>query len=188
MTAISFSISWSWDSGARSGAGSECGRAAEGKGIPNRVEFFGEATSRSQVAEGCAADLIVGNNVLAQVPDLNGFVAGIEARPRWHQRERRRSSSRTWSEPSTETSSTPSITSTSPTSHSVRGANPDAQHGLIVFDVEELPSHGGSLRIYAWHGRHAAEPSRRASRPSSQRRRRRGCADPWRTTDVRPRV
>ena len=64
------------------------------KGIPTRVEFFGVALAEALRAEGRQADLIVGNNVLAQVPDLNDFVAGmarlLEARGR-----RSRSSSRT---------------------------------------------------------------------------------------------
>jgi hypothetical protein len=47
------------------------------KGVPTRIEFFGTAMAEKLVAEGCRADLIVGNNVLAQVPDLNDFVAGM---------------------------------------------------------------------------------------------------------------
>src|SRR5947209_794287 len=49
---------------------------AEGKGIPTRVFFFGEETAKALVAEGMQADLLVGNNVLAHVPDLNDFVRG----------------------------------------------------------------------------------------------------------------
>ena len=48
------------------------------KGVPTRVEFFGVDCARRMVAEGLAADLIAGNNVLAQVPDLNDFVAGLK--------------------------------------------------------------------------------------------------------------
>ena len=47
------------------------------RGIPTRVEFFGEEVARALAAEGVQADLVAGNNVLAQVPDLNSFVAGI---------------------------------------------------------------------------------------------------------------
>ena len=47
------------------------------KGIPTRVEFFGARLARALAAEGVQADLVLGNNVLAQVPDLNYFVAGI---------------------------------------------------------------------------------------------------------------
>ena len=52
--------------------------AAVAKGVPTLVEFFGRETARELVAEGGAADLLVGNNVLAQVPDLNDFVAGMK--------------------------------------------------------------------------------------------------------------
>src|SRR6187551_3685990 len=51
--------------------------AAVELGVPTRVEFFGRALADRLVAEGQAADLIAGNNVLAQVPDLNDFVGGI---------------------------------------------------------------------------------------------------------------
>ena len=65
------------------------------KGIPTLVEFFGaRARATSSSAERGHADLIVGNNVLAQVPDLNDFVAGI-AMLLDAGRRRRRSSSRT---------------------------------------------------------------------------------------------
>jgi SAM-dependent methyltransferase len=47
------------------------------KGVPCRVAFFGEALARELTAEGVQADLIIANNVLAQVPDLNDFVSGI---------------------------------------------------------------------------------------------------------------
>ena len=52
-------------------------RAAEGVGVPTLVEFFGETLARRLVGEGRGADLIVANNVLAHVPRLNDFVAGI---------------------------------------------------------------------------------------------------------------
>src|SRR5262245_41714066 len=48
------------------------------KGIPTLVRFFGEATAREMRDDGKRADLIVGNNVLAQVPDLNDFVRGMK--------------------------------------------------------------------------------------------------------------
>ena len=53
-------------------------KVAIDKGIPTRVEFFGVALAEKLAVEGCRADLIIGNNVLAQVPDLNDFVAGME--------------------------------------------------------------------------------------------------------------
>jgi SAM-dependent methyltransferase len=51
--------------------------AAVELGIPTEVRFFGEAAARDLVARGLAADLLLGNNVLAHVPDLNDFVAGL---------------------------------------------------------------------------------------------------------------
>ncbi len=48
------------------------------KGIPTLVEFFGRETARSLVAESSPADLLIGNNVLAHVPDLNDFVGGMK--------------------------------------------------------------------------------------------------------------
>ena len=53
-------------------------RAAEKKGIPTVVRFFGRETARELVGMGHSPDLILGNNVLAQVPDLNDFVGGIK--------------------------------------------------------------------------------------------------------------
>ncbi|HEX2336852.1 MAG TPA: methyltransferase domain-containing protein, partial [Hyphomicrobiaceae bacterium] len=52
-------------------------KVALAKGIPTRVEFFGVALAEALRAEGRQTNLIVGNNVLAQVPDLNDFVAGM---------------------------------------------------------------------------------------------------------------
>ncbi len=52
-------------------------KAAAEKGVPTRVEFFGETYAQTLAGEGKMADLIIGNNVLAQVPDVNDFVAGI---------------------------------------------------------------------------------------------------------------
>ncbi len=51
--------------------------AAVKKGVPTRVAFFGRNTAEALAAEGVQADLIIGNNVLAQVPDLNDFVGGM---------------------------------------------------------------------------------------------------------------
>jgi 2-polyprenyl-3-methyl-5-hydroxy-6-metoxy-1,4-benzoquinol methylase len=52
-------------------------RAAEEKGVPTLVRFFGCKTALEMVANGQMADLVIGNNVLAQVPDINDFVGGI---------------------------------------------------------------------------------------------------------------
>jgi 2-polyprenyl-3-methyl-5-hydroxy-6-metoxy-1,4-benzoquinol methylase len=52
-------------------------KVAVEKGIPTRTEFFGFELAGRMASEGAQADLIIGNNVLAQVPDLNDFVSGI---------------------------------------------------------------------------------------------------------------
>lgn len=67
-------------------------KCAEEKGVTTLVKFFGCQTAREMVANGQAADLVVGNNVLAQVPDLNDFAGGIQIvlkpgeLPRWSSR------------------------------------------------------------------------------------------------------
>jgi hypothetical protein len=135
-------------------------KVAEEKGVPTLVKFFGEQTAREMVAEGRRADLIIGNNVLAQVPDLNSFVAGLPILLK------------------------PTGTVTMEFPHLVRlieGNQFDTiyhehfsyfsllaverifgRHGLTVFDVEELWTHGGSLRIWA-------RPASDASRPVGER-------------------
>lgn len=124
-------------------------RAAERLGVPTLVEFFGETLARKLAGEGRAADLIVGNNVLAHVPQLNDFVAGIAAllKPR-----------------ATATLEFPHLLKllehvefdTIYHEHysylSLTAVEPlFSRHGLRVYDVEELPTHGGSLRIFATH-------------------------------------
>jgi 2-polyprenyl-3-methyl-5-hydroxy-6-metoxy-1,4-benzoquinol methylase len=129
--------------------------AALKKGIPTTVKFFGEETARGLLVQGMRADLIVGNNVLAHVPRLNDFVRGIKLL----------------------------LTPTGVTSlefpHLMRLMQENqfdtiyhehfsyfsfiavekvfAAHGLTLFDVEELPTHGGSLRIYARHSEDASK-------------------------------
>ena len=122
------------------------------RGIPTRVEFFGAEQARALAAEGVRADLVAGNNVLAQVPDLNSFVAGI----------------------TTILAPGGTVTIEFPHLRKLMAGNQFdtiyhehfsyfsllaterifAAHGLTLFDVEELWSHGGSLRVY---GRHAEE-------------------------------
>ena len=129
-------------------------KEATKKGIPTLVKFFGQELAAEMVREGTQADLIVGNNVLAQVPDVCSFVAGMK------------------------TLLSPQGVITLEFPHLMRlmeGNQFDtiyhehfsyfsflttmkimARFGLAVFDVEELPTHGGSLRVYA---RHAEDPS-----------------------------
>jgi len=119
---------------------------AEAKGIPTAVRFFSEQAARELVDEGRSADLVIGNNVLAHVPGLNDFVAGISVLL------------------------APDGVVTMEFPHLLRLIEETefdtiyhehfsyfsaltverifAAHGLRLFDVEELPTHGGSLRIY----------------------------------------
>jgi hypothetical protein len=123
--------------------------AAEARGVPTLVEFFGREAAQRLVDEGKRASLILGNNVLAQVPDLNDFVAGVQVLLR---------------DDGTATFEFPhllrlldglqydtiyhehfSYFSFATTTEILRA------HGLDVYDVEELWTHGGSLRVYAQH-------------------------------------
>src|SRR5712671_8109548 len=124
-------------------------KVAESKGVPTFVRFFGVETARDLVAGGHHADLILGNNVLAQVPDLNDFVGGLKILL------------------------APSGVVTIEFPHLLRTIDGNqfdqvyhehfsyfslyaaegifAAHGLPIYDVEELPTHGGSIRIHARH-------------------------------------
>jgi C-methyltransferase C-terminal domain/Putative zinc binding domain/Methyltransferase domain len=129
-------------------------RVAEEKGIRTLVKFFGRATAR-EVAAMRNADLLIGNNVLAHVPDLNDFVGGMKILlgPRGvitlefphllHLIARNE-----WDTIYHEHFSYFSFLTVSKVF---------AAHGLTLFDVDELPTHGGSLRIY---GRHADDHSK----------------------------
>jgi len=131
--------------------------AAVAKGVPTRVAFFGRDLARELAAEGVQADLLIGNNVLAQVPDLADFVGGAKIALR----------------------SGGVVTMEFP--HLLRlvdGNQFDTiyhehfsyfsllavtaifrSHGLELFDVEEIPTHGGSLRIFARHAEDLSKPT-----------------------------
>lgn len=136
--------------------------AWEERQIPTMIEFFGTATARRIVAAGKSADLLLGNNILAHVPDINDFVAGLKAALR----------------------SRGVITIEFP--HLLRLMDQNqfdtiyhehfsylsllsvkalfARHGLTIFDVEELQTHGGSLRIFARHQENESEATAVTSR------------------------
>jgi hypothetical protein len=129
------------------------------KGIPTRAVFFGKETAASLREEGIRADLIVGNNVLAQVPDLNSFVSGIKilladegAVTIEYPHLMRLVEENQFDTIYHEHFSYFSLS----VSARIAGA-----HGLEVFDVEELPSHGGSLRVFFQHagGIRSIEPA-----------------------------
>ena len=123
--------------------------AAEKLGIPVLREFFGLALARQLAAQGKQADLIIGNNVFAHVPDLNDFTSGLKAALK------------------------PAGTITLEFPHLMRLIEQTqfdtvyhehfsylslytvdrvfARAGLRVCDVEQLPTHGGSLRVYGCH-------------------------------------
>jgi SAM-dependent methyltransferase len=132
-------------------------QAAEQRGVPTLVEFFGTALAKRLVAERGTAELVLGNNVLAQVPDLNDFVAGV---------------ARLLAPDGTSTFEFPHL------ARLLENLQYDTiyhehfgyfslttiidifeAHGLQVVDVEELPSHGGSLRVYACHTAARRAPS-----------------------------
>ena len=125
-------------------------RIAEEKGIPTLCEFFGADTARILSADGKMADLLVANNVLAHVPDINDFVVGLKIllKPR-----------------GVITLEFPHLLQlilhnqfdTIYHEHfsyiSVLAAQKIFEkHNLRIFDVEELPTHGGSLRLSVCHG------------------------------------
>jgi hypothetical protein len=131
-------------------------KVAQEAGIPTITKFFGIQTASELSTEGKQADLLVGNNVLAHVPDLNGFVEGLKMLLKLQG----------------------AITMEFP--HLMRLIEENqfdtiyhehfsyfslitvkkvfAKHGLTIFDVDELPTHGGSLRIYACHAEDTSKP------------------------------
>ncbi|HEX4005031.1 MAG TPA: class I SAM-dependent methyltransferase [Acidobacteriaceae bacterium] len=129
---------------------------AVAKGVPTLVRFFGAPLAQELRAEGRAADLVLGNNVLAQVPDLNDFVEGLKIllKPEGvltlefphllklivH------------SEFDTIYHEHFSYFSLLMTEKLMEA------HGLRLFDVEELASHGGSLRVFACRADAATHP------------------------------
>jgi SAM-dependent methyltransferase len=136
------------------------------KGIPTLVEFFGVEAARS-LADESQADLLLGNNVLAHVPDLNDFVAGMKILLK------------------------PGGVLTMEFPHLMRLFEDDqfdtiyhehfsyfsfltvravfAAHGMELFDVEELPTHGGSLRIFGRHADDESKPMTERARELAER-------------------
>ncbi|HEY6863574.1 MAG TPA: class I SAM-dependent methyltransferase [Burkholderiales bacterium] len=131
-------------------------RAAEAKGIPTRVEFFGTETAKRLAAEGRRADLLLGNNVLAHVPDLNDFVRGMKEllAPGGVITMEFPHLLRLMAESQFDTIYHEHFSYFSfATAEKVFAA-----HGITLFDVERIPTHGGSLRIYGRHADDAAKP------------------------------
>ena len=141
---------------------------ARENGIDTRVEFFGQQCAEALVAEGKAADLILGNNVFAHAPDTNDFVAGL----------------RTLLKPGGR------VALEFPYAGDfVENCEFDtiyhehvfyfylipllelfSKHGLEIFNVERLPIHGGSLRLYAGRvGEQTVRPTVAALREEEER-------------------
>lgn len=124
-------------------------RVAIGRGIETRVDFFGSALARRLLDEGRQADLIIGNNVLAQVPDLNDFVEGLRIllKPE---------GVATLEFPHLERLVADVEFDTIYHEHFsyfslLTVEKLAARHQLRLIDVEELQTHGGSLRVYLAH-------------------------------------
>jgi SAM-dependent methyltransferase len=144
------------------------------RGIPTEVEFFGR-----EVAIGLAterqADLLIGNNVLAHVPDLNDFVAGMKALlapggvitmefPHLERLIEERQFDTIYHEHFSYFSL-------------LTARRVFAAHDLAIFDVDEIPTHGGSLRIYAAHADDASHPVGDAVHALEAREERAGLTD-----------
>ena len=122
---------------------------ALGKGIPSEIAFFGRQTAERLRASGQAADVMAANNVLAHVPDINDFVAGfsILLKPDGVLTVEFPHLLRLMQQSQFDTIYHEHFSYLS--LHVVQRVF--ARHGLRVFDVNELTTHGGSLRVYACH-------------------------------------
>lgn len=131
-------------------------KAARERGVETDVSFFNVETARRLRSEGKMADLVLGNNVLAQVPDLNSFVAGIPLvlKPGGTVTFEFPHLQRLFDENQFDTIYHEHFSYFS----LIAVEAIFAKHGLTLFDVEELWTHGGSLRIYARHAKDWSRP------------------------------
>ena len=130
---------------------------ARKRGINTKVAFFGEKTARQLVEDGWSSDLVIANNVLAHVPDINDFVEGIRILLR-------RTGVATIEFPHVMKLMSGNQFDTIYHEHFSYLSftvveRIFAKHGLRLFDVQELPTHGGSLRIFAAHEGEASKPN-----------------------------
>jgi SAM-dependent methyltransferase len=135
-------------------------KVAVEKGVPTLAQFFGAQLAQQLAAEGRLADLVLGNNVLAQVPDLNDFVQGLGLLlkpagvltlefPHLLRLIERNEFDTIYHEHFSYFSMLTTVRILE-------------AHGLKAFEVEELTTHGGSLRVYACRAEdrtHAIQPS-----------------------------
>ncbi len=130
--------------------------AAEEIGIPSLVKFFGVETAKEMLADGLKADLLIGNNVLAHVPNLNDFVQGMKL---------------ILADDGVITMEFPHLKKLIELNQFdtiyhehfsyfslVAVERIFKAFGLTIYDVEQLPTHGGSLRIYARHDHDDSKP------------------------------
>jgi SAM-dependent methyltransferase len=124
-------------------------KAAEAIGVPTLQEFFGKRLGERLAREGRSADLILGNNVFAHVPDINDFTAGLRAvlKPGGTVTLEFPHLQRLLAEVQFDTVYHEHFSYLSLTA--VRSIF--AAAGLRIFDVDEIPTHGGSLRVYGCH-------------------------------------
>ncbi|MGB6000781.1 MAG: class I SAM-dependent methyltransferase [Thermoanaerobaculia bacterium] len=131
-------------------------QAAQERGIRTLVKFFNTKTAKQLVAEGLQADLLLGNNVLAHVPGLNDFVEGLKIalKPGGVVTMEFPHLMRLMVENQFDT-----IYHEHFSYFSLRTVlDVFRVRGLTLFDVEELPTHGGSIRIYARHTEDESKP------------------------------
>jgi hypothetical protein len=131
-------------------------KVAEQKNVPTLVKFFGQQVAAELASQGRQADLLLGNNVLAQVPDLCDFVAGMKIllKPRGVLTLEFPSLLKLMEENQFDTIYHEHFSYFS----LLTVEKILAFYGLVLFDVEELPTHGGSLRIYGRHAEDASKP------------------------------
>jgi 2-polyprenyl-3-methyl-5-hydroxy-6-metoxy-1,4-benzoquinol methylase len=131
---------------------------AQQKGIPSVVKFFGKSTARELVADGKQADLLLGNNVLAHVPDINDFVGGMKIvlKPEGVITMEFPHLMRLMDENQFDTIYHEHFSYLS----LISVEKIFAAQGLTLFDVDEIPTHGGSLRIFARHEEDVSKPVR----------------------------
>jgi 2-polyprenyl-3-methyl-5-hydroxy-6-metoxy-1,4-benzoquinol methylase len=142
-------------------------KVAVEKGVPTLVKFFGEQTARELVEEGHRADLICGANVLAQVPNPNDFVRGLKLllQPSGVVTLEFPHLMKLMAENQFDTIYHEHFSYFSYLSAETLFA----AQGLTLYDVEELPTHGGSLRIYARHAEDGSKPVTERARALRQR-------------------
>jgi len=129
--------------------------AAIARGVPTVMELFGRRTASELAAAGKQADLVLGCNVLAQVPDVNDFVAGMKLllKPNGVVTIEFPHLMRLMAENQFDTIYHEHFSYFS----FMTAERIFAAHGLTLYDVDELPTHGGSLRIYARHAEDASK-------------------------------